>query len=128
MRNATVTTIAPTGTLSLIAGCSSGIEPLFALALKRRVLDTELSETSEAFFDLARKRGFYSPGLEKEVQQKGTLKGIKGIPIEIKKLFKVAHEIKPAAHIKMQAAFQKYTDNAVSKTINLPKRAQAGCG
>jgi len=124
MRNATVTTIAPTGTLSLIAGCSSGIEPVFAIALKRRVLDTELSEITTAFFDLARERGFYSDRLEQEILQKGSLKGVRGVPADIKRIFKVAHEIKQDAHIKMQAAFQKYTDNAVSKTVNLPQSAR----
>ncbi|MFC1549570.1 adenosylcobalamin-dependent ribonucleoside-diphosphate reductase [Nitrospirota bacterium] len=124
IRNATLTTIAPTGSLSLIAGCSSGIEPLFALALQRRVLDTELSETSRLFFDMARENGFYSSQLEQEVTKKGTLAGIKGVPAEIRKLFKVAHDIRPETHIRMQAAFQKYTDNAVSKTVNLPKGAR----
>jgi ribonucleoside-diphosphate reductase alpha chain len=124
MRNATLTTIAPTGSLSLIAGCSNGIEPLFALALQRRVLDTELSETSRLFFDMAREKGFHSSRLEQEVIKKGTLAGIKGVPADIKRIFKAAHEIKPEAHIRMQAAFQKYTDNAVSKTINLPKGAR----
>jgi ribonucleoside-diphosphate reductase alpha chain len=124
MRNATLTTIAPTGSLSLIAGCSSGIEPLFALALHRRVLDTELSETSRLFFDISRERGFHSNKLEKEVIKKGTLAGIKGVPADIKRLFKVAHEIKPEVHIRMQAAFQKHTDNAVSKTVNMPRSAR----
>ena len=123
VRNATTTTIAPTGTLSIIADCSSGIEPLFALAYKRLILDTELHEINKAFFSVARERGFYTKGLEDEVIRKGSLKGIKGVPAEVKRLFKTAHDIPPEDHIEMQAAFQEYTDNAVSKTINMPRRA-----
>jgi ribonucleoside-diphosphate reductase alpha chain len=123
VRNSTTTTIAPTGTLSIIADCSSGIEPLFALAFKRLVLDTELSDVNRTFFVLAKKMGFYSRDLEDQVMKKGTLRGMKNIPQEIKGLFKTAHEIAPEDHIEMQAAFQEYTDNAVSKTINLPKKA-----
>jgi ribonucleoside-diphosphate reductase alpha chain len=123
LRNATTTTIAPTGTLSIIADCSSGIEPIFALAYKRLILDTELIEINKYFFQIARKEGFYSRRLEKEVTKKGTLKGIKGIPSEIKDLFRTALEIPPEDHIEMQACFQRYTDNAVSKTINMPPQA-----
>jgi len=124
VRNATLTTIAPTGSISLIAGCSSGIEPLFALALQRRVMDTELSETSRLFFDIAHEEGFYSNRIEQEVLKRGSLSGIRGIPNQFKRLFRVAHEIEPESHIKMQAAFQKHTDNAVSKTVNIPKKAK----
>jgi ribonucleoside-diphosphate reductase alpha chain len=123
VRNATTTTIAPTGTLSIIADCSSGIEPLFALAYKRLILDTELNEINEYFFGIAKNRGFYSEGLKKKVIEKGHLRGIKEVPNDIKKLFKTAHEIPPEDHIEMQACFQEYTDNAVSKTINMPYRS-----
>jgi len=123
VRNATTTTIAPTGTLSLIADCSSGIEPYFALAYKRYILDSEFVEINKYFFILAKKMGFYSPELEKKVIAKGNLKGIKEVPRKIKLLFKTALEIPPEDHIEMQAAFQRHTDNAVSKTINLPPRA-----
>ena len=124
VRNATTTTIAPTGTLSIIADCSSGIEPLFALAYKRLILDTELYEINKYFFETAKKKGFYSEELKKKVTEKGTLKGIREVPAEIRKLFKTAHEIPPEDHIEMQACFQEYTDNAVSKTINMPYRSK----
>lgn len=124
VRNATTTTIAPTGTLSIIAGCSSGIEPLFALAYKRLILDTELDEINEYFFEIAESRGFYSEGLKTRVIEKGNLRGIKEVPKEIRRLFKTAHEIPPEDHIEMQACFQEFTDNAVSKTINMPYRAK----
>ncbi len=123
IRNATTTTIAPTGTLSIIADCSSGIEPLFAIVFKRLILDSELIEVNKYFFSLAKKMGFYSPNLEQEIIKKGNLRGIKGVPNNIKRIFITAHEIPTAAHIEMQAAFQEYTDNAVSKTINMPKKA-----
>lgn len=123
LRNATTTTIAPTGTLSLIAGCSSGIEPLFAIAYRRRVLETELTEINPLFKETARQEGFYSRALMKKIEAAGTLKGIKEAPRRVKRLFITAHEISPEDHIEMQAAFQKYTDNAVSKTINIGHRA-----
>jgi ribonucleoside-diphosphate reductase alpha chain len=124
VRNATTTTIAPTGTLSLIADCSSGIEPLFALAYKRLVLDTELYEINRYLFAIARERGFYSDALRDRVVSEGSLRDIKNIPGSIKKLFRTAHDIPPEDHIEMQACFQEYTDNAVSKTINLPYRSK----
>jgi ribonucleoside-diphosphate reductase alpha chain len=124
VRNATTTTIAPTGTLSIIAGCSSGIEPLFALAYKRLILDNELEEINEYFFEIAKKRGFYSDELKAKVIEKGTLRGIKEVPKDIRRLFKTAHEIPPQDHIEMQSCFQEFTDNAVSKTINIPYRAK----
>jgi ribonucleoside-diphosphate reductase alpha chain len=123
VRNATTTTIAPTGTLSTIADCSSGIEPLFAIAYKRLVLDTELYEINKYFMEIAQKRGFFSDEMMTMVLRKGNLKGIKEIPSDVKRLFKTALEIPPEDHIEMQAAFQEYTDNAVSKTINLPNKA-----
>lgn len=122
LRNATTTTIAPTGTLSIIAGCSSGIEPLFAIAYKRLVLDTELYEIHPYFIDIAKQRGFYSPELIEKVSAKGNLKGFKEIPRDIKRLFITAHEIPFEDHVEVQAAFQEFTDNAVSKTINLRHR------
>jgi ribonucleoside-diphosphate reductase alpha chain len=124
VRNATVTTIAPTGTLSIIADCSSGIEPLFALAYKRIILETELSEINKYFFKIARKMGFYSNELQEKVVEKGHVRGMKEVPPEIRKLFKTAHEISPEDHIEMQACFQEFTDNAVSKTVNMPYRAK----
>jgi len=124
LRNATTTTIAPTGTISTIAGCSGGIEPLFAIAYKRMVLDTELTEVNERFVELARSRGVWSEELMVEVERRGLLRGVRGIPPDIRKLFRTALEIPPADQIEMQAAFQEFTDNAVSKTINLPNRAK----
>ena len=124
VRNATTTTIAPTGTLSIVADCSSGIEPLFALAYKKLVLDTELFEINRYFFDIARERGFYSEALKEQVINRGSLHGIKEIPNDVRKLFKTAHEIPFEDHIEMQACFQKFTDNAVSKTINMPHKAR----
>lgn len=123
VRNATTTTIAPTGTLATIVDCSSGIEPLFAIAYKRLVLDTELVEVNRYFVEIARERGFYSDELMREVTKRGSLQGIAGIPADVKRLFRTALEIPAADHIEMQAAFQEYTDNAVSKTVNLPTRA-----
>lgn len=126
VRNATTTTIAPTGTLSMVADCSSGIEPLFALAYKKLVLDTELFEINRYFFDIARERGFYSEALKEQVINRGSLHGIKEIPNDVRRLFKTAHEIPFEDHIEMQACFQKFTDNAVSKTINMPHKARRG--
>jgi ribonucleoside-diphosphate reductase alpha chain len=124
MRNATLTTIAPTGTISIIAGCSSGIEPLFAVSFIRNVLDgTKLVETNPYFEALAKEQKFYSKQLMKKIAKTGTTKNIKQIPPNIKRIFKTALDIKPEWHVQMQAAFQKYTDNAVSKTINFPPNA-----
>ncbi len=123
LRNATLTTIAPTGTISIIADCSSGIEPIFKIAFKRLVLDSELFDVNKYFVGMAKARGFYSDELMQEVIKKGSLRGIKDVPRDVKKLFRTAHEIAPEGHIEMQAAFQKHTDNAVSKTINLPRNS-----
>jgi ribonucleoside-diphosphate reductase alpha chain len=124
LRNATVTTIAPTGTISIISGCSSGIEPLFAVVYTRHVLDKdELLEIHPIFEQIARERGFYSPELMKEIAAKGTLHGIEEIPGDIQELFVTAHDITPEWHIRLQAAVQEYTDNAVSKTVNFPNEA-----
>ncbi len=119
IRNATTTTIAPTGTISIIGGCSSGIEPLFAVAFKRKVLDgDELIEVNPLFKERAEKEGFYTPDLMERIAEKGTLAEVDGVPDHIKNLFVTAHDISPEWHIQMQAAFQKHTDNAVSKTVN----------
>jgi ribonucleoside-diphosphate reductase alpha chain len=124
VRNATRTTIAPTGTLSIIAGCSSGIEPLFALTYTRNILDGDrLLEVSPLFEEAARREGFYSDELAREVASKGSLRDIENIPKEIKRIFVTSHDIAPEWHVRMQAAFQKYTDNAVSKTVNFPHDA-----
>jgi ribonucleoside-diphosphate reductase alpha chain len=127
LRNSTVTTIAPTGTISMIAGCSSGIEPAFALAFEHRVTSAEaervLTFVSETFERLAKARGFHSEPLMAEVVRHGSLHGVSGVPEEARALFKTAHEIDHAWHVKHQAAFQKHTDNGVSKTINLPRAA-----
>lgn len=123
MRNATVTTIAPTGTISILAGCSSGIEPLFAVSFVRNVMEgTRLLEVNSLFERITRERGLYSPELLFQTAEQGTLQHTK-LPADLKHLFRTALEIKPEWHIKMQAAFQKHTDNAVSKTINLPPTA-----
>lgn len=124
VRNATVTTIAPTGTLSIIAGCSSGIEPVFALTFVRRVLDgAELLEVNPVFEKAAKQRGFYSDGLMKKIAEHGGCAGMEEVPEDVRKVFVTAHDISPEWHIRMQAAFQKYTDNAVSKTVNFPHSA-----
>jgi ribonucleoside-diphosphate reductase alpha chain len=124
VRNATLTTIAPTGTLSIIAGCSSGIEPLFAVAYKRLILDTTLFEVHRIFIDMAKQDGFYTDEIMSRVYKKGNLKGIREIPLQIRRLFRTALEIPPEDHLEMQVAFQEYTDNAVSKTINLPNNSK----
>lgn len=124
VRNATTTTIAPTGTLSLIADCSSGIEPLFGLAYKRLVMDTEMTEINKYFFEDAQRLGFYSENLRERVIMQGSLRGVDEVPLKIKKLYKTAHEINYKDHIEIQASFQRFTDNAVSKTINMPHKAK----
>ncbi|MEM2110358.1 MAG: vitamin B12-dependent ribonucleotide reductase [Candidatus Bathyarchaeia archaeon] len=123
-RNATVTTIAPTGTISIIAGCSSGIEPIFAISFIRNVLSgTRLLETNPLFELIAKERGFYSAEILEEIAKTGSVQRIEGVPEDVKKLFVTALDIQPEWHVRMQAAFQKYTDNAVSKTVNLPNEA-----
>ncbi len=124
MRNATVTTIAPTGTISIIAGASSGIEPVFAISYVRNVMDNDrLIEVHPYFEQVAKERGFYSRSLMEQIAKKGTLHGIDGIPADVTRVFVTAHDITPEYHIRMQSAFQEYTDNAVSKTVNFPKAA-----
>ncbi|MCR4405941.1 MAG: vitamin B12-dependent ribonucleotide reductase [Anaerolineae bacterium] len=124
MRNATVTTIAPTGSISIIANCSSGIEPYFALAFVRHVMDNDrLVEVNPLFERVARERGFYSPELMAAVAESGGCQGMEDVPLDVQRIFVTAHDIAPEWHVRMQAAFQKYTDNAVSKTINFPNQA-----
>jgi ribonucleoside-diphosphate reductase alpha chain len=124
MRNASCTTIAPTGTLSIIAGCSSGIEPLFALSYTRNILDgAQMVEVNPYFEQVARGEGFYSDELMKKLAEGAKLHDMEGIPDRIKEVFVTAHQITPEWHVKMQAAFQKSTDNAVSKTVNFPREA-----
>jgi ribonucleoside-diphosphate reductase alpha chain len=127
MRNSTVTTIAPTGTISMIAGCSSGIEPIFALAFEHRVKQSDgervLTFVNETFERIARERGFFSDALMGEIARRGTLHGIPGLPDEAARVFRTAHDIGFEWHVRHQAAFQKSTDNGVSKTINLPNDA-----
>jgi len=123
MRNATVTSIAPTGTISIIAGTSSGIEPLFAISYVRNVMGTQLFEVNPVFEKIARYRGFYSTELLTEIAKHGSIQGIKEIPSDVRRIFVTALDIAPEWHIKMQAAFQKHTDNAVAKTVNLPQEA-----
>jgi len=124
MRNATTTTIAPTGTISIIANCSSGVEPIFAVAYERRVLDGEtLFEVHPLFEDMAKKNGFFSEKLVEEIARTGSIQHLAEIPEKIRRLFVTAHDISPEWHIRIQAAFQKYTDNAVSKTVNFPRDA-----
>jgi len=119
LRNATSTTIAPTGTISIIANASSGIEPLFAVSYVRQVLDNDiLVEVHPLFEQIAKERGFYSPELMKRIAEHGTVRDIEEVPADLRRVFVTAHDITPEDHIRMQAAFQKHTDNAVSKTVN----------
>ena len=124
LRNATVTSIAPTGTLSLLAGCSSGIEPYFALAYVRHVLDGQrLPESNPRFEAALRREGAWSEDLMGEVRAGGRVRGLRGVPEEVQRLFPTAADVAPEAHLDVQSAFQRHVDNAVSKTINLPADA-----
>ncbi len=125
IRNATITTIAPTGTISIIAGASSGIEPYFAIAyIRQKVLDGDpMPEVNPLFVKIAKDKDFYSEELMKKIAEVGSVQEIEEVPEEVKRIFKTALEIPPEWHIRMQAAFQKYTDNAVSKTVNFPQSA-----
>jgi ribonucleoside-diphosphate reductase alpha chain len=128
LRNATRTSIAPTGTLSILAGTSAGIEPLFALAYRRQhVLGGQsLVEPNPLFLRYAREHCFYSEALVQGLLARGTLAGLHEVPQEAKELFRTALEIAPEDHLRIQAAFQRHTDNAVSKTVNLPQSATVG--
>lgn len=124
MRNATVTTIAPTGTISMICGASSGIEPIFAIAYTKNVLDgTSFVEVNPLFEEYAKEYGFYSPALMAKIAETGSVQNLEEVPDWIKDIFVTALEIEPEWHIRIQGAFQKYTDNAVSKTINFANSA-----
>ncbi|MGC9517022.1 MAG: adenosylcobalamin-dependent ribonucleoside-diphosphate reductase [Methanomicrobiales archaeon] len=122
MRNATTTTIAPTGTISILANVTSGIEPLFAITFVRKVMnDTKLMEINPVFKEIAKKEGFYNENILRKIAVTGSIQNLTEIPEKYKKIFKTAYDIHPKWHVKMQASFQKYVDNAVSKTVNLPK-------
>lgn len=124
IRNATTTTIAPTGTLSIIADCSSGVEPLFAISFVKNVMDNDrLVEVNKYFREVAINEGFYSEDVMEKIAEKGNLKDIDEVPSEFKRIFVTAHEISPKWHVRTQAAFQKFVDNAVSKTVNFPSSA-----
>jgi len=124
LRNAARTTIAPTGTLSIIAGCSSGIEPLFALSYMRTILEGEhLLEVNPYFEEVAKREGFYSEDLMKDLATRGSARGMDKVPAWVQQVFVTAHDITPEGHVRIQAAFQKHTDNAVSKTVNFPHDA-----
>jgi ribonucleoside-diphosphate reductase alpha chain len=124
MRNSTTNTIAPTGTISIIAGCSSGIEPLFAISYIRNVMDdNELIEVNPLFEQVARREGFYNEELMKKIAERGGVQGLDEVPAKWQRVFVVSHDITPEWHLRMQASFQKYTDNAVSKTVNFPHDA-----
>jgi ribonucleoside-diphosphate reductase alpha chain len=127
LRNATLTTIAPTGTISIIAGpCSSGIEPLFAISYYRNVMDNDkLTEVESLFEEVALKKGFYSRELMQRIAEKSSIQDFTDIPEDVRRVFVTSHDISPEWHVRMQAAFQKYTHNAVSKTINFPHEATA---
>lgn len=123
-RNATTTTIAPTGSISIIAGCSSGIEPLFALSFTRQILDnSKLVEVNPYFEKVAKEKGFYTVELMERIGQGESIQNMEEIPVEVQRVFKTAHDIAPEWHVRMQATFQKYVDNAVSKTVNLKENA-----
>jgi ribonucleoside-diphosphate reductase alpha chain len=124
LRNATTTTVAPTGTISIIAGCSSGIEPIFAVSLVRRVLDGErLVEVHPIFRAMAEERGVWSDELGAELAERGRARGLDRVPADLRELFATAHDVSPEQHVRMQAAFQRHSHSAVSKTVNLPESA-----
>jgi ribonucleoside-diphosphate reductase alpha chain len=124
LRNATTTTIAPTGTISILANSSGGVEPLFAISFIRNILDnTEMIEVNPIFDRVARERGFSSTDLMRKIARRGTIHDIEEIPEDVRKVFVTAHDISPDWHLRMQAAFQEHTDNAVSKTVNFPNDA-----
>jgi ribonucleoside-diphosphate reductase alpha chain len=124
MRNATTTTVAPTGTISIIAGCSSGIEPLFAVSFVRNVLEgTRLTEVHAGFRRIAEQRGFASEALFEAIAARGGVRGLDAVPADVQRLFATAHDVTPEQHVRIQAAFQRHVHSSVSKTINLPEAA-----
>jgi ribonucleoside-diphosphate reductase alpha chain len=123
LRNSTVTTVAPTGTISIISGCSSGIEPLFAVAYSHIVGDRHLTFVNPQFEHIAKARGFYSEALMAKVASNGTVQGLSDVPPDVQQVFVTAHQIAPEWHVRTQAAFQRHLDNGCSKTINLPYTA-----
>jgi ribonucleoside-diphosphate reductase alpha chain len=124
LRHATTTTVAPTGTISIIAGCSSGIEPLYAVSFVRRVLDgTLLTEVHPRFREVARARGFESDELMQRIARVGSVAGLAEVPADVRRTFVTAYDIAPEWHVRMQAAFQRHVHNSVSKTINFPRDA-----
>ncbi|MEG1501573.1 MAG: adenosylcobalamin-dependent ribonucleoside-diphosphate reductase, partial [Clostridiales bacterium] len=124
LRNATLTTIAPTGTLSIICGCSSGVEPVFAYAYIRNIMDnTEMLEVNPILSRVLQSKGLDNESILRKIADQGSLTGIDELPDDIKRIFVCSHDIDPIYHVKIQAAFQKYTDNAVSKTVNFAKEA-----
>jgi ribonucleoside-diphosphate reductase alpha chain len=127
LRNATVTTIAPTGSISIIGDASPGVEPYFALAFTRNVLENEkLVSVNTYFEEMAKQEGFYSEELMAKIAEHGTVQDNEEVPTWVQRMFATAHDINPEWHVKMQAAFQKFTDNAVSKTVNFPNKATTG--
>ncbi|MFC1801285.1 vitamin B12-dependent ribonucleotide reductase [Nanoarchaeota archaeon] len=120
VRNATRTTIAPTGSIGIIAGASSGVEPLFAISFIRKTPQFELLEVNPLFEEIAKKRGFYNEELMKKIAKRGSIQGIEEVPEDVRKVFVTAMDITPEDHIRMQAAFQNHVNNAVSKTVNFP--------
>ena len=129
MRNSAVTTVAPTGTISIIAGCSGGIEPMFSLAFHRNVLKGQdqsgrpMVEINPIFEEVAKARGLHSEGLMDRIARDGTLAGIDGLPGDVRHVFVCAHDVSPEWHVRMQATFQRHCDASISKTINFPHRA-----
>jgi len=124
MRNATVSSIAPTGSISIIAGCSSGIEPLFGVSFMRNVLDgTKLFEVNPLFERMSKERGIYSGKLLERIAKSGSIQKINEIPNDMRKIFVTALDIRPEWHARVQASFQKYVDNAISKTVNMPENS-----
>lgn len=124
VRNASLTCVAPTGTISIIAGCSCGIEPVYSLVFVRQVLDgVKMLQTNSLFKQIAEQRGFYDKKLERQIARTGSIQKLTEIPASVRRIFKAAYDIEPQWHIRMQAAFQEHCDAAVSKTINLSEKA-----